>query len=73
MIHRSYLRQNLEVSREFRDVSRKKKKIVNLDISLTGASGREQKISLQSAKIHNGRRDARTGCSIKRVMLAKSQ
>ena len=26
MVHRSYLRQNLEVSREFRDVPRKKEK-----------------------------------------------
>ena len=70
MVHRSYLRQNLEVSREFRDVPRKRKKIVNLDIDLTELSRREQKISLQSAKIHDGKRDARTGCSIRRVMLA---
>ena len=27
MVHRSYLRQNLEVSREFRDETRKKKKM----------------------------------------------
>ena len=67
MVYRSYLRQNVEVSREFRDVSRKKKKIVNLNISLTGLSRREQEISLQSAKIHTGRRDARTCCSMKRV------
>ena len=46
---------------------------MNLAISLTGLSRRRQKISLQSAKIHDGRRDARTGCSIKRVMLANSQ
>ena len=38
MVHMSYLRQNLEVSRDFRDVPRKKQKIINLEVSLNGLS-----------------------------------
>ena len=42
MVHRSYLRQNPEVTREFRDVPRKKK-----DISLTGLSKRTGNFTLK--------------------------